>query len=52
MNRMLSVYTPFSLDSSALRVVKDEIVTIKIKAKMNGTLEISVNCLVVKVRDL
>lgn len=52
MNRMLSVYAPLSRDSSALRVVNEETVTIKIKAKRSGTLEISVNCFLVKVRDL
>jgi hypothetical protein len=52
MNRMLSVYAPFSPDSSALRVVKEKTVTIKIKAKRNITLKISVNCFLVMVRDL
>lgn len=52
MNRMLSVYDPFSLDSSAFIVVNEEMVTSNMKAKMSATLDISVNCFVVKVRDL
>lgn len=52
MNRTFSVYAPFSPDSSALRVVNERTVTIKIKAKRSRTLEISVNCFLVKVRDL
>lgn len=52
MNRRLSVYAPFSRDSSALRLVNEGTVTIKIKAKRSRTAEISVNCYLVKVRDL
>ena len=52
MNRMLSVYAPFSLDSSACILVSDEMVTTKIKSKRSRILEISVNCFVLKVRDL
>lgn len=51
MNRMLSVYAPFSLDSSACILVNDETVTTKIKSK-SRILDISVNCFPVKKRDL
>lgn len=52
MNRMLSVYAPFSLDSSAFKVVNEQTATSNIKANTSATLDISVNCFVVKVRDL
>jgi len=49
---MSSIYAPLSGDSNALRVVIEETVTIKIKAKRSRTFEVSVNCFLVKVRDL
>ena len=44
MNLILSVYAPFSFDSTALAAVKERTITIKNKSKTMGILGISVNC--------
>jgi hypothetical protein len=44
MNLILSVYAPFSFDSTALAVVKEKTITTKNKSKTMCTLVITVNC--------
>jgi hypothetical protein len=44
MNLILSIYAPFSFDSTALAVAKERTITTKKKRKAMGTLDIFVNC--------